>query len=92
MLVHLDVAGLQTRNQKGQTMTTTRRMTVADAYRARRGMEQNPGKWIELPTHAKDAKHYVYRARAGQIVAFPPSEFEFEFIDGKPMGRTRKHA
>ena len=74
------------------TTTTTRRMTVADAYRARRSMEQNPGEWIELPTYAKDAQHYVWRARAGQIRAFPPSEFEFEFIDGKPMGRTRKHA
>lgn len=68
---------------------TTKRMTGADAYRARRSMEQNPGQWIELPTTAKDPQHFVHRCTGGQIVAFPPSEFEFALIDGKPMGRTR---
>lgn len=70
----------------------TRRTTGAERYQARRRMETRPGEWVELPTQAKDPQHYVWRARAGQIAAFPPEEFEFELIDGKPMGRTRTDA
>lgn len=72
------------------SMTTARRTTRDEYLAAHREMWQRPGEWVEIPTREKNAQQHVYRCRAGGVAAFPPEEFEFELIDGKPMARYRR--
>lgn len=64
-----------------------RRTSRSEYVPVLREVFSNPGVWVEIPTREQDVKHFVQRCRGGGLSMFPPTEFEFTVMDGRPMAR-----